>query len=161
MSITHTVKFHDDPKTIESSYGISLQAIFEHPANAKLRATRQDSTFLQTGDVLNIPDGYRDVLPSVKVPSVADASNLMGDVYFEILDGAGYANGAIHQISAAEAFRKFDWIRDLPIENRSGNMRDMVINAKAHTLFKITSDVGDILLLAAFAKSRVKKNGTV
>lgn len=54
----------------------------------------------------------------------------------EITDGA---NKFIRPISASEAFRKFDWLNDVPISNASGNLRGMVIDANWRTVHIVSS----------------------
>lgn len=49
----------------------------------------------------------------------------------EITEGA---NKFIRPISAAEAYRKFDWLNNVPITNASGNLRGMVIDANWRTV---------------------------
>lgn len=74
----------------------------------------------------------------------------------EILDDAATANDAIQAITAKMAFRKYNWLRGSTITNSSGNLRGIVINGKAHSVYKVSSGIddslGNLMLLWTFAK---------
>ena len=58
----------------------------------------------------------------------------------EITDSAA---DAVRMISAAEAFRRFNWIMDAPVVNAVGNYRGMVISAQWKTVYVYSSSVAD------------------
>ena len=70
----------------------------------------------------------------------------------------GWANRGAQLYSGVQAFRKYNWLTNLPGRNSVGNFRGMVIDKDAKMLFDITSKnaellklAGDALLLAALA----------
>jgi len=69
------------------------------------------------------------------------ASNA-SQIVIEISDGTGEVAGAVkigantvRVISLPVAFRRYSWLSRMPINNISGNLRGIVINAKASTAF--------------------------
>ena len=60
--------------------------------------------------------------------------------------GVDFANSSVNvvakSIAASEAFRKYDWLRKMPIKNSAKNMRGMVINAKARMVYDFTIEYG-------------------
>lgn len=58
-------------------------------------------------------------------------------------------------VSASEAFRKYDWLRNAPVRNASGNFRGMVVSKRWATVFNFAEDalqpIEKIALLAALA----------
>ena len=64
-------------------------------------------------------------------------------------------------ITATQAFRKYDWLRKIPVKNFKGNLRGMVISGKWRTVYEVTSDMkeiaGNIVLLTAFAGSLLEE----
>ena len=54
--LTYVVKYGDYLTKIASEHGTTWQAIWNHPANAELRAKRGSPDILYPGDVLQIPD---------------------------------------------------------------------------------------------------------
>jgi hypothetical protein len=63
-------------------------------------------------------------------------------------------------ISASEAFRKYDWLRNAPVRNSAGNFRGMVVNRKWATVFHFAEGalkpIEKIALLAALAENLAK-----
>jgi hypothetical protein len=45
-------------------------------------------------------------------------------------------------IAASQAFRKYSWLRNAPIQNASDNLRGMVVNAKARMVYDFTVKYG-------------------
>jgi hypothetical protein len=67
-------------------------------------------------------------------------------VIFEYIEDASNVNGFILKpISAAEAFRRFNWLKMEPVLNKSGNLRGMVINKNMRTVFQVSKNVGNSL----------------
>lgn len=65
-------------------------------------------------------------------------------VFFEYVEVAGNVNGfVLKPISAAEAFRRFNWLKMEPALNKSGNLRGMVINKNMRTVFQVSKNVGN------------------
>jgi hypothetical protein len=68
-------------------------------------------------------------------------------------------------IAAAEAFRKYDWIKNAPIRNGSGNLRGMVVSKRWATVFHFAEDVlkpvENVALLAALAENIAKAHGQI
>ena len=80
----------------------------------------------------------------------------------KVLDGivelTDYADATVKSakvISGAEAFRKYNWLRGMPLANSSGNFRGMVVSARWATVFHFTSNavkpVETVAGLASFA----------
>jgi hypothetical protein len=69
---------------------------------------------------------------------------------------AGYVADGVRLISAAEAFRKYSWLKMAPIKNCSGNLRGIVISAKARAVYEWAGKTGKVVealaLLITFAK---------
>ena len=63
-------------------------------------------------------------------------------------------------VSASEAFRKYDWLRNVPVKNASGNFRGMIVSKKWATVFhfseKILKPVEKITLVASLAENIVR-----
>lgn len=65
-------------------------------------------------------------------------------VFFEYVEVAGNVNGfVLKPISAAEAFRRFNWLKMEPVLNKSGNLRGMVVNKNMRTVFQVSKNVGN------------------
>ena len=75
------------------------------------------------------------------------------ETYQTIVDVTDKGNSAVRIISAAEAFRKYNWLKDIPITNSAGNLRGMVINAQAKSVYEITGKIGDYAANAAILLS--------
>ena len=76
---------------------------------------------------------------------------------------AGKAEGglkAARAIAASEAFRKYDWLRNVPVRNLSGNLRGIVVNKRWAVVFHFAEDglksVEKVTLLAALAENMAK-----
>lgn len=65
-----------------------------------------------------------------------------------VVEYLGVGNSIVHNISAAEAFRKFDWLTHSPVLNRVGDLRGMVLNARARTVFGVTGKLSAISKVA-------------
>jgi len=93
--------------------------------------------------------------PIIEIIHVSDS--LAGSV-----EGAGKV---LKLVSAAEAFRRYDWLRGVPFTNISGNLRGMVISAKWKAIFETTSDtletIGKITLIAGFAANIADQAGSI
>jgi hypothetical protein len=63
-------------------------------------------------------------------------------------------------IAASEAFRKYNWIKNVPVRNLSGNLRGMVVSKRWATVFHFAEDVlkpvEKVALLAALAENTAK-----
>ena len=63
-------------------------------------------------------------------------------------------------IAASEAFRKYKWIKGVPVRNVSGNLRGMVVSKRWATIFHFAEDalkpVEKVALLAALAENMAK-----
>ncbi len=55
---------------------------------------------------------------------------------------------AVTPVSAARAFREYNWIADAPVLNSAGNLRGMVISKSARTVWSISTEAGEWLGLA-------------
>jgi len=51
-------------------------------------------------------------------------------------------NVAAKSIAASEAFRKYQWLKKMPKLNKAGDLRGMVINAKARVVYDFTVKYG-------------------
>jgi hypothetical protein len=60
-------------------------------------------------------------------------------------------------VSASEAFRKYDWLKSVPMRNASGNFRGMIVSKKWATVFhfseKVLKPLEKITLLASLAEN--------
>jgi len=60
-------------------------------------------------------------------------------------------------IAGFEAFRKYDWIRNVPLRNTSGNLRGMVVSKRWATVFHFAEDalkpLEKLALFAALAEN--------
>src|ERR1700733_8925705 len=45
-------------------------------------------------------------------------------------------------IAASHAFRKYSWLKNAPIKSASGNLRGMVVNARAKVIYDFTLKYG-------------------
>lgn len=63
-------------------------------------------------------------------------------------------------IAASEAFRKYNWLKNAPIRNVSGNFRGMIVSKRWATIFHFAEDtlkpVEKVALIAALAENIVK-----
>ena len=68
-------------------------------------------------------------------------------------------------IAASEAFRKYDWLKNAPARNVSGNLRGMVVSKQWATVFHFAEDalkpLEKLLLLAALAENLAKAHHEV
>jgi hypothetical protein len=48
-------------------------------------------------------------------------------------------------IAASEAFRRFNWLKGVPIKNVNGNFRGIVLNASWRAIFQMSADAGELL----------------
>jgi len=82
--------------------------------------------------------------------------NLAQDIFDITADGAGI----LRRISAAEAFRRYNWIADAPLTNAAGNYQGMVISAQWNTVYTYSSSVadkaGNIAILLSVADELIK-----
>jgi len=73
-----------------------------------------------------------------------------------IVDGAA---GTLQQISAAEAFRRYSWLKDAPVVNAAGDYRGMVISAEWRTVYVYSSSIedkaGNVAILLSIAEELV------
>jgi hypothetical protein len=86
---------------------------------------------------------------------------------FEYVEDAGNLNGfVLKPIAASEAFRRYSFLTGKPGLNKSGNLRGMVINKQAHTVFKFADKAGDrlavlgVLIEVSKEWTRMKQVGT-
>jgi hypothetical protein len=71
-------------------------------------------------------------------------------VIFEYIEDASNVNGfVLKPMSAAEAFRRFNWLKMEPVMNKSGNLRGMVINKNMRTVFQVSKNVGNKLAVVS------------
>ncbi len=61
------------------------------------------------------------------------------------------ANSAFKFAAGHAAFRKYNWIKATPVLNRAGNLRGVVINARARTAFNFLVKSGEALEFAGKA----------
>ena len=65
-------------------------------------------------------------------------------------------------IAASEAFRKYNWLKNVPVKNASGNFRGMVVSQRWATAFDFVQDalkpIERIALVAALAENIVNAN---
>lgn len=54
-------------------------------------------------------------------------------------------NDAVKAISASEAFRKYNWLKSIPVMNAAGDLRGMVVSSRWRTVFQVSGDVGGVL----------------
>lgn len=80
----------------------------------------------------------------------------------------GFAEGAgklLKLVSGSEAFRRYNWLRNAPIYNVSGNLRGMVTSPAWRVVFETTSDtlktVENIALIAGFAGNIAEQSGNI
>lgn len=63
-------------------------------------------------------------------------------------------------IAASEAFRKYNWIKNVPVKNVAGDLRGMVVSKRWATVFHFAEDalkpVEKVALLAALAENMAK-----
>jgi pimeloyl-ACP methyl ester carboxylesterase len=85
MASTYTVKPGENLSQIAARNGMTAKALYEDPANAKLRAKRPNPNLILPGDPIVIPDkkqpGGQSLMSAVPAPSVYDAAVLALDVY--------------------------------------------------------------------------------
>jgi hypothetical protein len=77
--------------------------------------------------------------------------------------GAGGAESVFkgaRAVAASEAFRKFNWVENIPIRNSAGNFRGMVVNSRWATIFHYAEDalkpIEKVATLATLALNIVK-----
>ncbi|MEL6530996.1 MAG: hypothetical protein AAGK01_07230 [Pseudomonadota bacterium] len=70
-------------------------------------------------------------------------------LFFEVVDTVGKVSDAnslvLKPIAASHAFRKYNWLKMEPTLNKSNNLRGMVINKNARTVYKISNKAGKYL----------------
>lgn len=84
---------------------------------------------------------------TVAQPDITWPQSLSESVVFvEILDQSNEVTGQIARtvnlLSAAEAFRKYNWLDRVPVLNQSGNLRGMVLNSALRTVYQVTDRIG-------------------
>jgi uncharacterized protein YbcV (DUF1398 family) len=76
------------------------------------------------------------------------------------LDEAELVKVSVRALAGGRAFREYRWLTDAVGNNRSGNLRGMVVSAKWRTAFTYTGEVGEQLenvgLLASFVAAVVQ-----
>jgi len=81
---------------------------------------------------------------------------------FDIIDNTA---GTLEKISAAEAFRRYDWLDDAPVLNAAGNYQGMVISAQWRTVYVYSSSaadtVGNITVLLSIADEVIKSKSQI
>jgi hypothetical protein len=87
------------------------------------------------------PEGQqRNIDPVSRIPDLiidATASTPSGiDDYVKII------NRGIEIISGSEAFRRYDWLKNVPEVNSASNLRGMVINSNARTVWRFSTNIG-------------------
>ena len=60
----------------------------------------------------------------------------------KVVEKAESAGKVAKVITASEAFRKYDWLKGVPVTNASGNLRGMVLNARWRGAYSITLKYG-------------------
>ena len=53
------------------------------------------------------------------------------------------AAAIVEHVAGAKAFRKFSWLRAVPLRNSSGNYRGMIVSSQWRTVFEISGHVED------------------
>jgi hypothetical protein len=100
----------------------------------------------------------RQHIPNKLVVMIAEKSD-------GIAGGIDSGGKVLKAISASEAFRSYNWIKNVPTTNAAGNFRGMVISARWKTVFDFTSDVGEtignIATLAGFAASLAEASSQI
>jgi len=91
-----------------------------------------------------------------------DSSALKAAKQFEtISDGADKFMHTVQAISAWNAFRQYDWLKDVPVKNASGNLRGMVVSERWGSAFSVVKPwaekAGDLAFVASFAVNVVEQ----
>jgi hypothetical protein len=86
-----------------------------------------------------------------------DAAVEIGSKYLEKAEGGLKVARAV---AASEAFRRYNWIKNVPVRNISGNLRGMVVSKRWAVLFHFTEDVlkpvERVAIFAALAENVAK-----
>lgn len=84
------------------------------------------------------------------------------EVSSKYLDRFDNSLKAARAISASEAFRKYNWIKNVPVRNVSGNLRGMVVSNRWAAVFHFTEDVlkpvEKLAVIAALAENIAKSH---
>jgi len=65
------------------------------------------------------------------------------DASLDAADKVDNVNKVFRVIAGSEAFRRYDWLRNVPATNVAGNFRGMVVNAKWKTAFQFSNKIGE------------------
>lgn len=63
----------------------------------------------------------------------------------KLISGAENTGKVAKVISASHAFRKYDWLRDVPVHNVAGNLRGVVLSSRWRTAYDISVKYGKTL----------------
>ena len=123
------------------------------------RGTVGSTCTLKTNNSSIVVSAGFELLPSSIVsPSVDQLRDSIS--FMEVVDLAGNGNVVIQRISGVEAYRKYSWVRDVVESNKAGNLRGMVINAKARKIYSFSGKVGGKLALFQLSLEFAKQFNT-
>jgi hypothetical protein len=75
------------------------------------------------------------------------------------------ATKTVRIISGKEAFTKYNWLRDIPSKNVSGNFRGMVIDSRWRMVYDVSSTVeeglGKLAILISLAEEIQRSEGSI
>lgn len=93
----------------------------------------------------------------------AGLPHIMVDVADRVEPGvnvlSNFGTFVVTPISAARAFREYDWIAGSPVLNSVGNLRGMVISKPLRTVWTVSTKAGDILGVAGIVIEFAKELG--
>ncbi len=76
-------------------------------------------------------------------------------------DGVDKVLHSVQAISAAQAFRKYNWLKNVPAYNKSGNLRGMVVSGRWKSVFTVIGPyaeaAGNIAFVASFAANATEQ----
>jgi len=123
------------------------------------RGTTGTTCILKANNSSSVVSAGFDLLPSSTTSLSSD--QLRDSISFmEVVDVAGNGNTVIQRISGIEAYRKYSWVKDVVDKNKSGNLRGMVINAKAKKIYSFSGKIGSKLALFQLSVEFAKQFNT-
>jgi hypothetical protein len=85
-------------------------------------------------------------LPTVPYEASKDEIDTSLDVASQTVAVIQILNdGTVKRISAMQAARKYDFFLDAISKNSAGNLRGMIIDAKSHNIYKISTKTGEVI----------------